>query len=180
MPRPCRRPLLIAPLVLLVPLAGCADGPFGPERDELRDNLRRWQSRAPASYRYVYEASCFCGPAPTEPVEVVVVDGEVRSVTSVATGEPARPALPGGDPDGLEALTIQGLFAFLLESLEGDPASFRATYDAGLGYPRSAFVDFRARVADEEFGFEARGLAPLAASDVAPEARAVRTPGGAP
>lgn len=139
-------------------LAGCDGSPLGPEGDRLEDALDRWRSAGLTSYRYVYEAHCFCGPTATQPVAVVVVDGEVASITSVATGEPVQPGAPG---DPAEVLTVEGLFGFLRDALEDEPASFSASYDPGLGYPRSAMVDFDVQVADEEFGFEARELSVL-------------------
>lgn len=140
-------------------LASCQRSPLGPEGDRLEEARERWRSLELTSYRFVYSASCFCGPTAIQPVEVRVVDGEVASITSVATGEPVRPAAPGEDP--FEVLTVERLFAFLLESLEGDPAVFEATYHPVLGHPRSVFVDFEAQVADEEFGFEVSDLSVL-------------------
>lgn len=143
---------VLIPFLLAPALAGCDEAPFDPERDRLAENLRRWRSAEVTSYSYVYRASCFCPPDLLGPFEVTVEDGEVVSVVSVETGEPAEPV------GRIDELTVEGLFAFLIGALEDEPAAFEATYDPALGHPRSAFVDFDARVADEEFGFEARDL----------------------
>lgn len=135
-------------------LGGCsADGPAGPERDRLESNRELWRSQGASDYRYVYQATCFCIQEALIPVEIRVADGTIVSVTSVETGEPADPAFFSGD------LTIEGLFATLSAALDQDPARFDVTYDPEFGYPRSAFIDFDERVADEEQGFTARDLA---------------------
>jgi hypothetical protein len=157
-PRWKKLAVLGAALGLIPALVACDDAPFGPERDRLAENRERWRSAGVSSYDYVFRARCFCGPDALQPVRIEVADGEVVSITSIETGEPAEPAFPG------EALTVEGLFAFLAEALDDDPASFSASYDPDLGLPTSASIDFDARVADEEFGFEADDLRPLAAA----------------
>ncbi len=157
-PRWTQLAVLGAALGLLPALVACDDAPFGPELDRLTENRERWSSAGVSSYAYVFRAICFCGSEARQPVRVEVVDGEVASITSIETGEPAEPAFPGDE------LTVEGLFAFLSEALDDDPASFSADYDPDLGFPTSASIDFEAQVADEEFGFEAGDLHPLAAA----------------
>lgn len=140
-----------AALAWAAALGACGDDPVGPG-DRLAEARLRWHARGPTDYQYVFQASCFCGPEAQEPVRVAVEDGDVVSVTSVETGEPAQPAFPG------ETLTVEGLFSFLADALAGEPASFEATYHPGLGHPTSASIDFEEQVVDEEFAFEVREL----------------------
>lgn len=156
-PRPRRCPTVAARLVLLAALStpACGGSPFGPERTELQRNRARWEARGPASYSYVYQARCFCGPSAVEPARVVVREGRVVSVVSVEAGEPVEPATLGeGD------LTVDGLFDAVAAALEREPAHLDVTYDEELGFPRDVFFDFRERVADEEFGFGVTDLEP--------------------
>lgn len=157
MRRPAVSTVVLAAVAATLPitLAACQSSPFEPERDRLEDARDRWRSLELSDYRFVYEASCFCGPTATQPVEIEVVGGEVVSITSVETGEPTVPAAPG---DPFEVLTVEGLFDFLADALRQEPASFDVTYHPGLGHPTSASIDFDVRVADEEFAFEVREL----------------------
>ncbi len=155
--RRSRKPILAIVAVLaalsMTFLGGCSgDGPAGPDRDRLESNRELWRSQGASDYRYVYQATCFCIQEAVIPVEIQVTDGSIVSVTAVETGEPADPAFFSGD------LTIDGLFATLSAALDQDPARFDVTYDPELGYPRSAFIDFDERVADEEQGFTARDM----------------------
>lgn len=158
MRRPAMSTVLLAAVAATLPLtlAACQSSPFDPERDRLEDARDRWRSLEISSYSYAYEAACFCGPTATQPVRVEVVDGEVVSITSIETGEPAQPAVPAEDP--ADFLTVEGLFGFLRDALRQDPASFDASYHPELGHPTSASIDFDERVADEEFAFEVSEL----------------------
>lgn len=155
-----RAALLGAALASAAMPGACGEDPVGPG-DRLAEARLRWHARGPTDYEYVFQASCFCGPEAQAPVRVAVEDGEVVSVTSVETGEPARPAFPG------ETLSVEGLFSFLAGALAGEPASFEATYHPELGHPTSASIDFEEQVVDEEFAFEVRelgGPVPLASA----------------
>ena len=54
--------------------------------------------------------------------------------------------------------TIEGLFDFIRDGINRRAYQIKATYDIQLGYPSYAFIDYSARTADEEMGFEAKDL----------------------
>jgi hypothetical protein len=141
-------------LLLVLGGAGCASvtGPLDEERDRLEQARAQWRSQGMTSYAYVYRRSCFCAPGSTEPMTITVRNNAIQSVVRISDGERQDPALFD---------TVDGLFELLGDALDGDPAQFRADYDAGRGYPTSAYIDRDSRIADEELGFTATDLQPL-------------------
>jgi hypothetical protein len=55
---------------------------------------------------------------------------------------------------------VEGLFAFLEDALDQDPAQARAEFHPEYGYPVTMWVDFATNVADEEQGYTTLSLAP--------------------
>lgn len=127
-----------------------------PEREttpeELAEARARWQAAGPSHYRFVYEVSCFCPEDARGPFTITVRDGAVQEV--LFQGRPLDPADPRHP-------TVDGLFAMLGEAFDEDAELVRVAYDATLGYPVSAYVDYQARMADEELGFTVSALTPL-------------------
>jgi hypothetical protein len=127
--------------------------------DSQQADLLRAQNRWERGWRgdYVYETAiqCFCLAEVRAPVDVTVVGGEIASMvyaTSEFTGTPAASDL---------YLTIDGLFAFLQDAIDQDAHRITVRYDAQLGYPVEAFIDFNAMMAGEERGFTAKNVRPL-------------------
>jgi Family of unknown function (DUF6174) len=133
--------------------AGCGlTGPSEPldrERERLNQARAQWRSQGILDYRYTFHRVCFCAPASLEPVVVTVGGGAVVEVDRVTDGAQLDPSF---------YYTVEGLFGLLEEAIDGDAAELRVEYDAALGYPRSAFIDRSAMIADEELGFEASNL----------------------
>lgn len=142
--------LAIAALALAV--SGCAD-PLGPEQGELVRERARWEGRSLQDYRYEYERDCFCPPLHGL---VEVRGGRVAAVTDLRTGEPEPPEELDRYP------TVEALFDTLAAWIGREPHAMQVAYDDELGYPRSAFFDFEVKVADEEQGFRASDLQPIA------------------
>lgn len=139
--------------VLLLTALGCSSS-LAPERDDLDEASARWEAEGPADYRYEYRRVCFCLPLHAL---VEVRDGEVVAATDLETDAEVPPEELASFP------TVDELFATLEEWITRRPHEMRVTYDAELGYPRSAFFDFQFNVADEEQGFDATGLEALPA-----------------
>ncbi len=135
-------------------VASCSD-PLGPEQEALDRNLARWRRLAPAHYSYRYHLQCFCGPALTRPMILVVRDGEVAGATYVETGEPVdQPVL-------LWLPTVEGLFERIREAIDQEAEVLVVEYDEEFGYPTLASVDISRMIADEEYSFTASQLEPL-------------------
>jgi hypothetical protein len=150
------RLVLALAAVLGLSAAGC--GLTGPsdaldrERERLNQARAQWRSQGFPDYRYTFQRSCFCAPASLEPAVVTVRGGAVVAVDRVTDGAVLDPSF---------YYTVEGLFGLLEEAIDGDAAELRVEYDAALGYPRSAFIDRSAMIADEELGFEVSNLQPL-------------------
>ncbi len=114
----------------------------------LEEQWSRWKAAGLRTYEFEFRWNCFCVPEFTQWVRIAVVDGTLVSVRRVADGREL--------PSDLwpQYQTVDGLFAWLAEAFDGNAARIEVTYDAGLGYPYSGFVDYHEGMADEERGFE--------------------------
>jgi hypothetical protein len=139
--------------------AGCyspTDGSSLPrtERERLERNQALWRAQGYTSYRFEYRHHCFCAPAVTDPVIIVVRGGAIVSINSVAGGAPVP-------PERFEQyLTVEALFALARQAL-GEAASATIDYDPTFGYPTRLDVDWRRDIADDEGSHQASNLQPL-------------------
>lgn len=140
------------PLTLLL-AAACGDA-TGPAA-ELSLNRRKWITRRPASYTSEFQRLCFCRPEAVGPVRITAQGGGVQTVVSSA-GDPIPPA----DVDAYFRVTIDSLFDILQDAARQPADHITVTYDARLGYPTEAFIDYEVGTADEELGFRAELLSP--------------------
>jgi Family of unknown function (DUF6174) len=120
-------------------------------RAAFQQALSRWTSLRISSYEYAFKRTCFCAPPYTDPVRIRVAGGQVVEVVSSRTGQ----RLPPQDYPG-----IDGLFGMLRAALDANAYAVRASYDPGLGYPTSFYIDQDTRIADEELAVEAGELRP--------------------
>jgi hypothetical protein len=115
----------------------------------------RWERSRSGDYVYQTATMCFCMQEYVAPVDVTVIDGEVASVVY------ATDAFTGDVPEPQRFTSVEGLFAFVQDAIDREAVSINVTYDAQTGYPTSVFVDYDARMADEEHGFTATNVRPL-------------------
>lgn len=141
-------------LALAAPLTGfvLAAGPGSPGTPdpaiasgkaarELAAARARWRAHGFASYRFRVTQTCFCGP---------------REGSATIT---VRGGRPGAVPDRLRAAaTVPRLFALVAAAIRDRVAGLTVTYDARRGYVRHVYVDRSAMIADEEVGYDVRGL----------------------
>jgi hypothetical protein len=147
-----RRWTLLAALPLA--LAGCdALGIGGTDDGPLRDNRARWESRGPASYSYVMQRGCFCGPDMSDAVLIVVENDARVSATYVATGQPVQTSFLAFFP------TMDGVFDMLQEAYD-DAHSVSVRYDNTLGFPTHAEIDYMKNAIDDEVSFTITDLRP--------------------
>jgi hypothetical protein len=142
---------LAAVALLALPL-GCGEGGLGPF--ELQSRRATWDAREPTGYEFDVTWSCFCLPAVTQGVTVVVMDGVVTRRFYAATGTDL-------DDDVAATFTdIDGLFDLLEEVARDDPHALDIEYDADFGYPRRIVTDMDERMADDEFEIEVTSFRP--------------------
>ena len=126
--------------LLLAGALGCTTGPESAI-DDLRESRNRWLDQGIVSYRVTIQRLCFCGDI--RPVRVQVTNGVVTSRVFVDDGQP----VPTNRAESYPA--ISGLFDFLEAAFRrADEATAR--YDATLGIPLEANIDFAKNAADDE------------------------------
>jgi len=145
-----RKLFLVALLCLAT--AGCdVLGIGGNDDGEFKDNREKWNRRGPDSYSFVMQRSCFCGGELRDAVRIVVEDGNRVSATYVGSGQPVR-------ADFLQFFpTMDGIFE-ILEEAYADADSLDVRYDAALGYPIEAYIDYLKNARDDELSFTISGV----------------------
>lgn len=138
--------------LLIVAWSVSCGNPLGPAENDLARATARWSAAGPASYDFDLQVSCFCVATTFGTVTVSVRNHQVVSVVRSDSGT-AVDSL-----DFQNVLTVDRMFATERGFLDRKPASFRADYDANLGYPTLVSVDPVASVADDEYSFQVHGL----------------------
>ena len=121
-------------------------------QQQLNDSKTKWASKNMKDYQYTFNWSCFCTPDYNKPVVISVRNG-VLSAVKYADG--SGPVDKTKYPN---FRTIDGLFEFLQDAINRKAYRITVSYDAKLGYPTSASIDYDQRIADEEKSFKAEGL----------------------
>ncbi len=143
--------LLLIPLLL----AACdADGITGAEKEHLLRRLNaaeaRWDREGPTSYAYTLNRACFCGFE--GPVRISVENDVVVDVRVIATDE----VLPAESWQWYPS--IRELFAILDDAIELPAGKVTVTFDATLGYPKEAYIDWYSNAIDDEIGYYASDI----------------------
>ncbi len=142
--------LVLLLLAVAAPLAGGSALPAGPTDPHIADGSAarhlsaaraRWKSRGFASYRFTVTQTCFC--APRGGSATITVRGGRRS---------------GATERLLVASSVPRLFALVDGAIKGKVARLTVSYDARRGYVRHVYIDSSAMIADEEVGYDVRGL----------------------
>jgi uncharacterized protein DUF6174 len=129
------------------PLVGTPAYSGVPTDSLLAANLALWTSSGIDAYKYRFAWGCFCNPEYVRQVDITVVGGKIVSVADAATGLPLAPE------DAAHYRTIDGLFDFIRESMDYPADQILVSFNRTLGFPSSAYVDYRAIVADDELSF---------------------------
>ena len=133
----------LAGLAVLVLAISCSDS-TGPlrKRVDLNAARQRWQSQNLHTYAFTVQRSCFCPNV--DPLYVVVLSDTVAGVLDVATGEQV---------DRRFGVTVEDLFTFIKNALDGSAHVIRAEYDAAKGFPTEIDYDGGALIADDEVSY---------------------------
>jgi len=121
-------------------------------QQQLNDSHRKWTMKNLKDYQYTFSWSCFCPPEHNKPVTISVRNGALESIKYAdGSGVVDKTKYPN-------YRTIEGLFDFLQDAIDRKAYRIDVSYDAKLGYPTSASIDYDQRIADEEKSFKAEGL----------------------
>ncbi len=137
--------LVLITLVLI--LAACSAG-----GSELEQNRQTWEDAGISHYRFDLHLSCFCVFIDQMPLTVEVQDGEVVSILTV-DGTPVS-----ADDPMHEFFVGLGTMDRLFDELESAMGSAEAgeitvKYDAALGFPTEASIDYIKEAIDDELYF---------------------------
>lgn len=136
---------LLLLFALLLPSFSCkVEGLQSDKMDTMRENRWKWIKSAIFDYEVDESLNCFCVIAGKH--QLLVVDNHVVSATNSQGEAVANPTQ--------YFKTVDQLFQFIEESLKKNPARADITYDSTYGYPKSIYIDFDERMADEEMGYE--------------------------
>lgn len=162
------RLLLLALVALLVPFAGCSAPDVVPASEttdplpddeplpggtpavrspELEEARARWEAAGYDAYQMTLQRSCFCPEDYRGPFDVTVRSGEIESIR-----------FNGAEMDAERGMTVEGLFDLLEEAYARGAQTVSVEYDADTGIPTELYIDYDARIADEEVGYTVRDV----------------------
>jgi hypothetical protein len=144
-------------IVAMLLLSGCGlivDPELGEARRNLNVSKSLWRARGYSNYDFVISNQCFCVLGGV-PVRVSVRNGVVVAAVYVNNDHPLTGEISTYYKD------VIGYFKVIEDAIDSHPASIRANYDSGHGYPVDVFIDYDSHAADEEFGFAITSLTPM-------------------
>jgi hypothetical protein len=143
-------PIRVAGLALLVVATSCSDaiGPRPPS--DLEAARQRWQAQNLHTYAFTIQRSCFC--ANVHPLYVLVLSDTVAGVLDLETADTVDRQL--GE-------TIEGLFNFVQNAIDGHAQMIRAECDAAKGFPTEIDYDGQAQIADDEISYRVSDVHPV-------------------
>jgi hypothetical protein len=149
-----------AAIALALFAVACSDsngqGPEGEVSRDLIENASDWEALGITDYSFTATVSCFCAGELFRPATVVVRSGVIESASYVDDGQPVDPVfLPAYQ-------TIDEMFETIANAIQQKAVRLEVTYDPELHYPTDVYIDISEMIADEEQGFTATDLVPIA------------------
>lgn len=130
------------------PMPGTAEPGAHDDAQAALDEARaRWAANGGDDYDMRFNWLCFCVDTYVAEVDLEVRDGAVVSGSYVEDGSEL------GSGALAEYVSVEGLFALLQDAIDRNAASIDVQYDADLGYPTEANIDYDTGIADEERAF---------------------------
>ncbi|HEV8486774.1 MAG TPA: DUF6174 domain-containing protein [Blastocatellia bacterium] len=129
-----------------------AAGKSAQTQQQLNESHKKWVSKNIKDYQFTFDWGCFCPPEHNKPVIISVRSGVLTSV-KYADGSGAV-----DKTKYTRYRTIEGLFEFMQDAINRKAYKIEVSYDATLGYPTFASIDYNEKVSDEEMSFKAGGL----------------------
>ncbi len=143
-------------LLVLLTLLGPACADMGPTQDRFHDEIAlhraRWEAHRPSSYVYEMQRICFCAEGAQGPVRIRVQGTQIVERTYTSSGAPVASEFQSLFP------SVDGLFDMLDEAVDRDPYEFTVRWHDEIGVPLEFYVDYDARVFDDELGVKVLAL----------------------
>jgi hypothetical protein len=137
------KPIRLAGLAALAVAMSCSDTTDpGHQPTDLEAARQLWRTQNLHTYAFTIQRGCFC--ANVHPLYVFVLSDTVAGVLDLQTGESVDRQL--GE-------TVEGLFTFVQNAIDGHAQVIRAEYDAAKGFPTEIDYDGKAQIADDEISF---------------------------
>jgi hypothetical protein len=144
-------PLRFAGLASLAVAISCSDATApGHQPTDLDAAHQLWRAQSLHTYAFTIQRSCFC--ANVHPLYVFVLSDTVAGVLDLQTGEAVDRQL---------GATVEDLFTFVQNAIDGHAQMIRAEYDAVKGFPTEIDYDGAAQIADDEISFRVSDVHPV-------------------
>ncbi|MEP6763444.1 MAG: DUF6174 domain-containing protein [Gemmatimonadaceae bacterium] len=138
--------------LLLALVSGCGDDDIvSPGLNDLNKAIALWSTVGGNNYTMDQQVSCFCPFV--DNYRVTVENNSITNVVKVGT----TTTVPASQRAAF--LTVSQLFDRIRTLLATKGAIVTVTYDAGSGYPKSAYFDPSPNVADDEVSYSTANVA---------------------
>ncbi len=125
-------------------------------REELIQNRELWEAQGTTDYQMEFRWNCFCPQEYVAPLIITVTRGDtIDSVVFAANKLPVDRKVSADYP------SIYGLFDLIQDAIDRSAFHISVKYQADLGHPLSAGIDYDRRIADEETGFQVGAVTKL-------------------
>lgn len=121
---------------------------------EVQSNREKWLAHGISNYEIEMQKICYCVPEVVRMMVFEVKDDKVETVRYADTGDEVDPQHYG------DFNTIEGMFSFVEQALEKNPADLSIAYDEKYGYIKELSVDFKENIADDEISIIASNMRP--------------------
>jgi len=126
----------------------------GDIASEVQSNREKWMAHGISNYEIEMQKICYCVPEVVRMMVFEVEEDKVQTVRYADTGEDVDPQHYG------DFNTIEGMFSFVEQALEKNPADLSIAYDEKYGYIKELSVDFKENIADDEISIIASNMRP--------------------
>ena len=121
---------------------------------EIQSNREKWMAHEISGYEIEMQKICYCVPEVVRMMVFEVEDDKVATVRYADTGDDVDPQHYGNFN------TIEGMFTFVEQALEKNPADLIIAYDEKYGYIKELSIDFKENIADDEISIIASNMRP--------------------
>lgn len=138
-----RRTLLLSFLSAVVACSGLVEQTSAAD-DEFHRHLQKWRLAAINDYDIHYQKGCYCLADRQRPVQVKIRSGQI--VEAVYIDDQQVVSLSSKN----DLKSVSDLFDLIDEAMAKPVVELAVSYDESLGYPTSIYIDYYARMADDE------------------------------